>query len=475
MCCTEIEKEAIPLGQPANENKMGVMPVNKLLLNMAVPMVISMLVQALYNVVDSVFVAQLSEDALNAVSLAFPVQNLMVAVGVGTGVGINALLSRCLGQKDQKTADQAAMNGLFLAFLSCLAFTILGLTCSRLFYSVQTDIPGIIDHGTNYLTIVCGMSFGMFAGVTLDRLLQATGRTFLTMITQAVGALTNIILDPILIFGLFGFPRMEVAGAALATVLGQIFGAILSLYFNLCCNPDIHFSLKGFRPSKRVIGGIYSVGLPSIAMQSIGSVMVFGMNQILLAFTATATAVFGVYFKLQSFIFMPVFGLNNGMVPIVAYNYGARQPDRIIKTIKLSILYAVSIMLLGLVLFQSIPEVFLSLFMAEGEAAGDMLTIGVPALRIITISWIFAGLCVVSSSVFQALGHGLFSLAVSVVRQLLVLLPVAFLLSRLFGLEMVWWAFPIAEIFSVTLCLIFLRSVYRREIQPMRKIQKPVE
>lgn len=449
----------------AQENKMGVMPVNKLLLNMAVPMIISMLVQALYNVVDSVFVAQLSEDALNAVSLAFPVQNLMIAVSVGTGVGINALLSRCLGQKDQKTADQAAMNGLFLAFLSCLLFTTLGLTCSRLFYTIQTDIPGIVEHGTGYLTIVCGVSFGMFAGVTLDRLLQATGRTFLTMITQAVGAITNIILDPILIFGLFGFPRLEVAGAALATVIGQILGAGLSLYFNLKKNSDLHFSWKGFRPNKRVIRGIYSVGVPSIAMQSIGSVMVFGMNQILLAFTATATAVFGVYFKLQSFIFMPVFGLNNGMVPIVAYNYGARKPGRIIKTIKLSVMYAMCIMFVGFLLFQLMPDVFLALFLAEGETSGDLLTIGVPALRTITISWLFAGFGIVSSSVFQALGHGVLSLIVSLVRQLFVLLPVAFVLSRVHGLDAVWWAFPIAEIFSVTLCGVFLRRVYVREIR----------
>lgn len=450
--------------RPANENKMGVMPVNRLLLNMAVPMIISMLVQALYNVVDSVFVAKLSEDALNAVSLAFPVQNLMISVAVGTGVGINALLSRSLGQKDQKLADQTALNGLFLALLSCLVFTVLGLTCSRLFYTVQTDISGIVDHGTQYLTICCGMSAGLFAAVTFDRLLQATGRTILTMVTQAVGALTNIILDPILIFGLFGFPRMEVAGAALATVIGQIAGGCLSLVFNLTRNPDIHLSLKGFRPSRRVIGGIYSVGLPSIAMQSIGSVMVFGMNQILIAFTATATAVFGVYFKLQSFIFMPVFGLNNGVVPIVAYNYGARKPDRIVKTIKLSVMYAMGIMFLGFLAFQLAPDLFLSMFLAEGETSGDLLSIGVPALRTISISFLFAGFCIVCSSVFQALGHGVLSLAVSVVRQLVVLLPAAFLLSKIHGLDTVWWAFPIAEVFSVTLCTIFLRWVYRREI-----------
>ena len=454
--------------EQVRENKMGIMPVNRLLLNMAVPMMISMLVQALYNVVDSYFVAKISEDALNAVSLAFPMQNLMISVGVGTGVGINSLLSRSLGQKNQKKADRVAMNGLLLAAVSCLVFTVLGLTCSRLFYTVQTDIVQIVDYGADYLVIVCGLSVGMFAGVTLDRLLQATGRTFLTMITQAVGAVTNIILDPIMIFGLFGFPRMEVAGAALATVIGQILGALLSLYFNLKKNPDIHFSLRGLLPSAPIIRGIYSVGVPSIAMQSIGSVMVFGMNQILISFTSTATAVLGVYFKLQSFFFMPVFGLNNGMVPIVAYNYGARRPDRITRTIRLSVTYAVCIMLIGLLLFQVIPHVFLGMFMAEGETSGDMLTIGVPALRTISLSFLFAGACVVSSSVFQALGHGVLSLVVSVVRQLVVLLPVAFILSRVGELSLVWWAFPIAELFAVSLCILFLRRVYLREIKPLQ-------
>ena len=345
--------------QNVRENKMGIMPVNRLLLNMAVPMIVSMLVQALYNVVDSVFVAKLSEDALNAVSLAFPVQNLMISVGVGTGVGINALLSRSLGQKEQDKVDRTAMNGLLLAAISCLVFMLFGLTCGQRFYAIQTDIQTIISYGGDYLTICCGMCFGAFAQITLERILQATGRTFYTMITQATGALINIILDPILIFGLFGFPRMEVAGAALATVIGQICGALLALMFNLRKNTDVHFQLKNLRPSAPIIGGIYSVGVPSIAMQSIGSVMVFGMNQILIAFTATATAVFGVYFKLQSFIFMPVFGLNNGMVPIIAYNYGARKPERIVKTIKLSVMYAVGIMLLGLLAFQLIPDVFL--------------------------------------------------------------------------------------------------------------------
>ena len=454
---------------PAPENKMGVMPVNALLLNMAIPIMISMLVQALYNVVDSYFVSKISQDALNAVSLAFPVQNLMIAVSVGTGVGVNALLARSLGQGDREKVNRSAVNGIFLAALSCLVFMVLGFTCSRLFYSVQTDIPGIIDYGEDYLSIVCGASMGLFGAVTMERLLQATGRTFYTMIAQGVGALTNIILDPILIFGLGPFPRMEVAGAALATVIGQFLGCGVSLFFNITRNPDIQFSFKGFRPHAPTIREIYSVGLPSIVMQSIGSVMVFGMNQILIAFTDTATAVFGVYFKLQSFFFMPVFGLNNGMVPIVAYNFGARKPDRMIKTIKLSVIYATALMAVGFAVFQLFPGPLLSLFQAEDDVAGDLLTIGIPALRIISFSWLLAGFGIVSGSVFQALNHGVLSLITSLVRQLVVLLPAAFILARLFqNLDVVWLSFPIAELFSCALCVIFMRRVYRRDILPLR-------
>ena len=452
--------------QPPAENKMGVMPINRLLLTMSIPMMVSMLVQALYNVVDSYFVAQISEDALNAVSLAFPVQNLMIGVAVGTGVGINALLSKSLGEGRQRRANAAAMNGLFLAVISCLVFMILGLTGSRLFFQVQTNDQAIVHYGTDYMSIVCGLSAGLFVQIAFDRVLQATGRTFYTMITQAVGAVVNIIMDPILIFGLFGFPRMEVGGAALATVLGQILAACLSAFFNLTRNHDINFQFRGFRPDRRIIARIYSVGIPSIIMQSIGSIMVFGMNKILISFTTTATAVLGVYFKLQSFFFMPVFGLNNGMVPIVAYNYGARRSDRILKTVKLSITYAVCIMLVGLLIFQMLPHVMLDLFRAEGDT-GDMLTIGVPALRIISLSFLFAGYAIVCSSVFQALGHGVLSLTVSVVRQLVVLLPVAFLLSLRGNLGLVWWDFPIAELFSLTLCTIFLRRVYLHEIKPL--------
>ena len=453
------------------ENKMGSMPVNKLLLNMSIPIMISMLVQALYNVVDSIFVAQLSEDALNAVSLAFPIQNLMISVAVGTGVGINALLSKSLGEKRQDRANAAAMNGLFLAAASYVVFMLIGLTCSHLFFSIQTDKQAIVDYGSSYMFIVCVMSMGLFFQITFERILQATGRTLYTMFTQALGAIINIVLDPILIFGLCGLPRMEVAGAALATVLGQIIAAIVSVFINLSHNPDVQLSLKGFRPSGDIISRIYAVGVPSIIMSSIGSVMVFGMNKILIAFTTTATAVFGVYFKLQSFIFMPVFGLNNGMVPIVAYNYGARRPDRIKHTIKLSVIYAVGIMFIGLLVFQLAPQVMLDLFRSQEDSSSNMLTIGVPALRIISLSFLFAGYAIVCSSVFQALGHGVLSLIVSVVRQLLVLLPVAFLLSRLGELSLVWWAFPIAELFSLGLSTVFLIRVFRKEIAPLSQAQ----
>lgn len=453
------------------ENKMGSMPVNKLLLNMSIPIMISMLVQALYNVVDSIFVAQLSEDALNAVSLAFPIQNLMISVAVGTGVGINALLSKSLGEKRQDRANAAAMNGLFLAAASYVVFMLIGLTCSHLFFSIQTDKQAIVDYGSSYMFIVCVMSMGLFFQITFERILQATGRTLYTMFTQALGAIINIVLDPILIFGLCGLPRMEVAGAALATVLGQIIAAIVSVFINISHNPDVQLSLKGFRPNGDIISRIYAVGVPSIIMSSIGSVMVFGMNKILIAFTTTATAVFGVYFKLQSFIFMPVFGLNNGMVPIVAYNYGARRPDRIKHTIKLSVIYAVSIMFIGLLVFQFAPQVMLGLFRSQEDSSSNMLTIGVPALRIISLSFLFAGYAIVCSSVFQALGHGVLSLIVSVVRQLLVLLPVAFLLSRLGELSLVWWAFPIAELFSLGLSTVFLMRVFRKEIAPLSQAQ----
>jgi putative MATE family efflux protein len=446
-----------------NENKMGYMPIPKLLFTMSMPMIISMLVQALYNVVDSAFVAKVSENALTAVSMAFPVQNLMIAVSVGTGVGINALLSRSLGEKQFEQANLAARNGLFLGIVSYLIFAVLGLIGSRQFYLAQTDDPELVLYGTQYVFVVTVFSFGLFLAVISERLLQSTGLTIYNMYTQGLGAIINIIMDPILIFGLFGFPRLEVLGAAVATVVGQICGMLLGVFFNLRKNKEININMKGFRPSMPTIKRIYQVGIPSIIMQSIGSVMVFGINKILMMFTSTAVSVFGVYFKLQSFIFMPVFGLNNGMVPIIAYNYGAREKKRIMQTAWLSIGAAVTIMLVGLSIFHIFTEELLGIF----EASPDMLAIGVPALRIISLSFSFAGYGIVVGSVFQALGNGVYSLMVSVARQLLVILPVAFVLARLGGLSAVWWSFPIAEIVAVIMSTVLFRRIYRKKIQPL--------
>lgn len=445
------------------ENKMGYMPIPKLLFTMSMPMIISMLVQALYNVVDSAFVAQLNEDALTAVSMAFPVQNLMIAVSVGTGVGINALLSRSLGEKQFEQANKAAQNGLFLGTVSYLVFAILGFFGSRQFYLIQTDDPEIVSYGTQYVFVVTVFAFGLFLAVISERLLQSTGLTIYNMYTQGLGAIINIILDPILIFGLFGFPRLEVLGAAVATVVGQICGMLLGVMFNLRKNKEININMKGFRPDKATIKRIYQVGVPSIIMQSIGSVMVFGINKILMAFTSTAVSVFGVYFKLQSFIFMPVFGLNNGMVPIIAYNYGARNKKRIMHTAWLSIGAAVTIMLVGLGIFHVFTERLLGIF----DASEEMLAIGVPALRIISLSFTFAGYGIVVGSVFQALGNGVYSLMVSVARQLVVILPVAFVLARIGGLTAVWWAFPIAEIVALVMSTILFRRIYVKKIQPL--------
>lgn len=445
------------------ENKMGIMPIPKLLLTMSLPIILSMLVQALYNIVDSMFVARLNENALTAVSLTFPIQNLMIAVASGTGVGINSLLSRNLGEKNYVAADRAATNGLFLGFMSFLVFAVIGGLCSGIFFHIQTSDPQIVQYGIQYMRIITICSVGIFLQVTCERLLQATGKTFYAMITQGTGAIINIILDPILIFGLFGFPRLEVAGAAVATVIGQIIAAAMAFFFNITKNKEIHINLKGFHPNRTVILNIYTVGIPSIIMMSIGSVMTFGMNKILLMFSSTAAAVFGVYFKLQSFIFMPIFGLNNGMIPIIAFNYGAHQKKRILHTIWLSICTAVTIMLFGLVLFQCFPDVMLRMF----DASDRMLEIGIPALRTISLSFIFAGFCIVSGSVFQALGNGMYSLIVSVARQLCVILPVAYLFARLFGLNQVWWAIPIAELVSVVLSAWFLRRIYLQKVKPL--------
>lgn len=447
---------------------MGVMPVNKLLITMALPMIISMLVQAMYNIVDSIFVSRICEDALTAVSLAFPMQNLMIAVASGTGVGMNALLSRSLGEKNQEGANAAAKHGIFLALCSYLVFLLFGLIACGVFFHTQTDSTVITQYGKTYLSICCICSIGMFMQMTFERILQATGRTFYSMITQTVGAVINIIMDPILIFGMFGMPEMGIAGAAVATVFGQIVASLLAIFFNIRFNTDVSLNFRGFRPQGRIIRQIYSVGIPSILMMSISSVMVYGMNRILLAFTSTATAVFGVYFKLQSFIFMPIFGMNNGMVPIVAYNYGAAKPDRILKTIKLAMTYAEAFMLIGLAAFQLIPDVLLSMF----NASTDMLAIGEPALRTISWSFLVAGICIICSSTFQALGNGMYSLLVSFARQLVVLLPAAFLLSLTGDVNAVWWSFPIAEVASLTCSLLFLRRINRKILAPLYEVQK---
>ena len=453
------------MAQMQKENKMGVMPINKLLITMALPMIVSMLVMALYNIVDSIFVARICENALTAVSLAFPVQNLMIAIASGTSVGMNALLSRSLGAKQQEQADRAARNGVFLAICSYLIFLLFGLFACGLFFRSQTDNPEIIAYGMIYMKICAVFSFGLFVQMTFERILQATGRTIFTMCTQGLGAIINIILDPILIFGLCGAPKLGIAGAAIATVIGQIIAACLAIFFNLKYNPDIHLDFRGFRPSGDIIRRIYAVGVPSILMMSISSVMVYGMNCILIAFTSTATAVFGVYYKLQSFIFMPILGMNNGMVPIIAYNYGACKPARIKKTIKLAMTYAEIIMLIGFAAFHVIPGPLLSMF----SASEQMMTLGIPALRILSWSYLVAGLCIIASSVFQALGNGVYSLLVSFGRQLVVLLPAAYLLSLTGNVAMVWWSFPIAEIASLGLSALFMLRINKKILRPMEQ------
>lgn len=450
--------------QNTKENKMGIMPVNKLIITMSLPIMISMLIQALYNIVDSMYVAQISEEALTAVSLVFPFQNLMIAVATGTGVGVNALLSRSLGEKNFKLANRTANNSLFLAFIISILFAVVGVLFAKPFISMQTENPVIFNQGVDYLVIVSVASVGLFGQISTERLLQSTGKTIYSMITQGLGAIINIILDPIMIFGLGPIPRMETAGAALATVIAQIIAAIIGVCLNITLNKELRLSFKDMLPDKSIIKRIYSVGVPSILMASIGSVMTFCLNKILIGFTETAVAVFGAYFKLQSFIFMPVFGLNNGVVPIIAYNLGAAKADRIKKTIKLALIYAVSFMVIGFIAFQTIPALLLN---GIFNASGEMLKIGVPALRTISISFLFAGFCIVAISVFQATGKGLYSLWISIARQLVVLIPVAFLLSFTGKLNLIWLAFPVAEIVSVILAMFYLKRVYRKIINKL--------
>ena len=440
------------------ENKMGTMPENKLLLSMAVPMMISMLVQALYNIVDSIFVSRICEDALTAVSMAFPWQNIVIAIAVGFGVGINALLSRALGQKNAERVNQVAVNGLLLAGLSYLLVLVAGLIGIRAYMRTQTDIETIVNYGITYLNICILCSFGVFVEITFERFLQATGRTVYSMITQLTGAITNIILDPILIFGLLGFPKLGIAGAAWATVIGQCVGAVVAVTLNHFKNPEVHLRLRHIRPNGRLMGEITAISVPSIIMSCISSLTCFVMNMILIAYSSTAVAVFGVYFKLQSFVFMPVFGLNNGMVPIIAYNYGAQKPERIHKTIRLGMVYAVAIMVVGLLVFQLIPKELLLMF----DASDAMLEIGAPALRIMSLAFVFAGIGIVSGSSCQAFGYSVYSMLISIARQIVVLIPAAYLLSLTGVLRSIWFAFPIAEIFSLILSLFFLRTTLKK-------------
>lgn len=440
------------------ENKMGTMPENQLLLSMAVPMMISMLVQALYNIVDSIFVSRICEDALTAVSMAFPWQNIVIAIAVGFGVGINALLSRALGQKNAERVNQVAINGLLLAGLSYLLVLVAGLIGIRAYMRTQTDIESIVNYGITYLNICILCSFGVFIEITFERFLQATGRTIYSMITQLAGALTNIILDPILIFGLLGFPKLGIAGAAWATVIGQCVGAVVAVTLNHFKNPEVHLRLRHIRPNGRLMGEITAISIPSIIMSCISSLTCFVMNMILIAYSSTAVAVFGVYFKLQSFVFMPVFGLNNGMVPIIAYNYGAQKPDRIHKTIRLGMAYAVAIMAVGLLVFQLIPKQLLLMF----DASDAMLGIGAPALRIMSLAFVFAGVGIASSSACQAFGYSVYSMLISIARQIVVLIPAAYLLSLTGVLRSIWFAFPIAEIVSLFLSLFFLRTTLKK-------------
>ena len=448
-------------------DKMGTMPVNKLLISMSLPMMISMLIQALYNVVDSIFVAQISEDALTAVSMAFSMQTLLVASATGIGVGLNALLSRSLGEQNHLLASKSALNGLFLGLIAYILFAVIGMTCVKPFYIFQTNDAAspITQYGIEYLTCVMVCSFGMYAQMLFERLLISTGRTIYSMITQATGAVINIILDPIMIFGMCGMPKLGVLGAAVATVTGQCVAAVLALIFNIKINKDISLSLKRFRPESGVIKTILSVGVPSMIMQAIGSVMTFTFNKLLIWFSSTAVAVFGIYFKINSIIFMPIFGLNNGMVPIVAYNLGAKNRIRMMKTVKYSIIYAVSLMLIGLALIEIFPRQLLMLF----NASENMLGIGIPALRIICLSFTFAGCSIVLSSLFQALGHGVYSMMISLIRQLFVLLPSAFILA-LIGKHMgndvsyIWWSFNIAEIASITTSILLFKRLYKNTI-----------
>lgn len=450
------------------ENKMGVMSEGKLLMNMALPMIASMLVQALYNVVDSIFVSQVSESAVTALSLAFPIQNMQIGFAVGIGVGVNSLLSKSLGERNQEAANRAAGNGLILMLIVTVLFMAFGLFGVRPYYEMQSTVRETVEGGIAYSQICCILTLGVFLSILGERLLQSTGRTVYTMITQSTGAIINIILDPILIHGWFGAPAMGIAGAAVATVIGQWAAAVMVWFFNFKFNPEVQLGLRYLRLDGKTVRQILTVGVPSIVMNGIGSVMTFGMNQILQNFTETATGVFGVYFKLQSFFFMPLFGLNNATISIIAYNYGAKKPKRITRTLKIACAVAFGLMMAGFLAFQLVPDVLLGLF----NPSDAFLSIGRAALR--TISWSFpvAAFCIVLGASFQALGNGIYTTITSLCRQMLVLLPVAYLLSLTGDVEKVWLSFLVAEVASAAATFYFFRRIYREKIQPLLEAQK---
>ena len=442
------------------ENKMGTEPIRKLLITMSLPLIVSNLVQALYNIVDSIFVSRINEDALTAVTLCFPFQMLMISFGIGTAVGMGALLSRYLGAGLTEKVDKVAHNGILLGFVNYAIFFSVGMFLSETLIKAQIDDPVVIEYGKTYLSIVCMLSIGFMMQITVERLLQATGKTIYILFTQGIGAVINIILDPILIFGWFGAPEMGIAGAAAATVFGQIFAFVLGLIFNIKKNHEVTLHIKHLKPDFEIIKEIYRIAIPSIIMQSIGSVMNIAMNKVLVSFTKTAVAVFGVYFKLQSFIFMPVFGLNNGVVPIAAYNYGARKRDRLEEVMKISVSYAIVIMLLGTITFWAIPDTLLGLF----DASPYMLEIGRSCLRTISLCFPFAAYAIMRGAIFQALGKSVYSMNISIMRQLLVLIPASILLGMTGNVNNVWWAFPIAEVVGCTSSVLYTRRIRRKII-----------
>ena len=458
-----MENKSVNTAQTLQENKMGIMPVGKLLFNMALPMIISMIVQALYNVVDSIYVSQVSESAVTALSLAFPVQNMQIGFGLGIAVGVNSLLSKSLGEKNQEAANYAAGNGIFLVIIATVLFMLFGIFGARPYFEMQSTVEDTVEGGIAYTSICCILTLGCFMQLLGERLLQSSGRTVYTMISQSTGAVINIILDPIFIHGWLGLPAMGVAGAAIATVIGQWVAAAMCLFFNLRFNPDVQLGLKYIRPKMHTLNPIFAVGIPALVMNSIGSVMNFGMNQIFQGFNETATGVFGIYYKLQSFFFMPLFGTNNATISIVAYNYGARKPERMTKTLRLALVTGLCFMLFGLAVFQLVPKTLLGLF----NPTDEFMSMGVRALCIVSIHFPIAAIGIMLGASFHALGNGIYSTIVSLCRQLLVLLPAAYLLSLTGNGDNVWWSFPIAEVVSAAVTLLLFRQLYLKKIKPL--------